>query len=142
MMLMRGNVKYENQQICKNTQQISLQLCLLSFKDFQPRRMKSKWRMPPCFAAIFLQRFPNVFRVLCCFSFLFPFFFSITSVNEICYDVCDVILFQATDTIAELESQINQLKQALQDTEFTRQRQIRVWLTCSLQELICYHQMF
>ncbi|KAL9956211.1 hypothetical protein ACROYT_G037657 [Oculina patagonica] len=32
---------------------------------------------------------------------------------------------KATDTIAELESQINQLKQALQDTEFQRQRQLR-----------------
>lgn len=34
--------------------------------------------------------------------------------------------FQATDTIAELESQVAQLKQALQDEEFQRQRQLRV----------------
>ena len=33
---------------------------------------------------------------------------------------------QATDTIAELETQVNQLKQALQDSEFQRQRQLRV----------------
>ncbi|XP_073246209.1 centrosomal protein of 112 kDa-like [Porites lutea] len=32
---------------------------------------------------------------------------------------------KATDTIAELESQVTQLKQALQDTEFQRQRQLR-----------------
>ena len=34
--------------------------------------------------------------------------------------------FQATDTIAELESQVAQMKQALQDEEFQRQRQLRV----------------
>lgn len=32
---------------------------------------------------------------------------------------------KATDTIAELETQVNQLKQALQDAEFQRQRQLR-----------------
>lgn len=32
---------------------------------------------------------------------------------------------KATDTIAELETQVTQLKQALQDTEFQRQRQLR-----------------
>lgn len=32
---------------------------------------------------------------------------------------------KATDTIAELETQVNQLKQALQDSEFQRQRQLR-----------------
>lgn len=37
-----------------------------------------------------------------------------------------VTIFQATDTIAELESQATQLKQALQDSEFQRQRQLRV----------------
>lgn len=51
---------------------------------------------------------------------------------------------QATDTIAELETQVNQLKQALQDSEFQRQRQLRVRTvhTFPLCVFVCFYCFF
>ena len=51
---------------------------------------------------------------------------------------------QATDTIAELETQVNQLKQALQDSEFQRQRQLRVRNvhTFPLCVFVCFYCFF
>ena len=50
----------------------------------------------------------------------------LSSFYEILWLIVWSVYIKATDTIAELESQVTQLKQALQDTEFQRQRQLRV----------------